>query len=137
MKQPTRPLVGVSTIICKNDQVLLGLRTAGHGAGCWQFPGGLLEFGESIEACARREAFEETGLRLGAVRNGPYTNDIFVAEQRHYITIFMIADYIGGTPIVYEADKCARWEWCAWSALPRPLFLPIANLIEQGFALAS
>lgn len=135
MKKPGRPAVGVSTIIVNGAQVLLGLRIAGHGAGTWQFPGGHLEFGESVEDCARREAREETGLELGASRMGPYTNDIFAAEHLHYITLFVIAEYAGGTPEVCEPDKCARWEWFAWDALPEPLFLPVANLARQGFWL--
>lgn len=136
--QPTgrdsRPRVGVATIIVDGERVLLGLRTAGHGAGTWQFPGGHLEYGETIEECARREAREETGLELGALRLGPYTNDIFADERRHYITLFVIAAYAGGTPKVREPDKCARWEWFRWDVLPHPLFLPIKNLLRQGDA---
>jgi 8-oxo-dGTP diphosphatase len=135
MKSQHRPAVGVSVIVLNGDRVLLGLRIAGHGAGCWQFPGGHLEFGESIEGCARREAREETGLELRNLRPGLYTNDIFAAEGRHYITLFVLADYAGGTPEVCEPDKCARWEWFGWDELPQPLFLPIENLLRQGFAL--
>lgn len=112
----------------------MGLRTAGHGAGTWQFPGGHLEFGESVEDCALREAREETGLELANPRPGPYTNDIFAAEGRHYITLFVVADYAGGTPEVCEPDKCARWEWVTWDALPEPLFLPALNLRRSGYA---
>ena len=135
MKSQHRPAVGVSVIVLNGDRVLLGLRIAGHGAGSWQFPGGHLEFGETIEDCARREAREETGLELRNLRPGLYTNDIFAAEGRHYITLFVLADYAGGTPEVSEPDKCARWEWFGWGELPQPLFLPIENLLRQGFAL--
>jgi 8-oxo-dGTP diphosphatase len=126
-----RPAVGVSVIVQDQHLVLLGLRLAGHGAGTWQFPGGHLEFGESIEECARREVREETGLELMHPRLGPYTNDIFVVEGRHYITLFVIADYAGGTPELREPDKCAHWGWFGWDALPQPLFLPIENLLCQ------
>jgi len=137
MSEQQRPAVGVSAIIVNGACVLLGLRIAGHGAGTWQFPGGHLEFGEGIEECARREALEETGLELGIVRLGPYTNDIFAAERRHYITLFVIAHYIGGTPEVCEPKKCAQWAWFTWDALPQPLFLPVANLVRQGVVLSS
>lgn len=36
-------------------------------AGLWVFPGGHCEEGESLEACARREFFEETGYRCDAL----------------------------------------------------------------------
>jgi len=130
-----RPAVGVSVIIRDHDRVLLGLRIAGHGAGSWQFPGGHLEFGESIEDCARREVREETGLELHNLCLGPYTNDIFDIEGRHYITLFVVADYAGGKPEVCEPEKCARWAWFYWASLPQPLFLPIENLLRQGIAI--
>jgi mutator protein MutT len=131
-----RPAVGVAAIIVNDGMVLLGKRASGHGAGCWQFPGGHLEFGESVAACAVREVWEETGLEITNVRLGPYTNDIFAADGRHYVTLFVLADYTSGVPEVREPAKCERWVWFAWSRLPQPLFLPIENLLLQGFSLS-
>ena len=50
--------------------VLLTVRAArlGKHAGQVSFPGGLIDHGESIEAAALREAFEEVGLDPGAAR---------------------------------------------------------------------
>jgi hypothetical protein len=42
VSQHTRPAVGVAVIIRDGARILMGLRTAGHGAGTWQFPGGHL-----------------------------------------------------------------------------------------------
>lgn len=42
--------------------MLLGKRAGSHGDGTWAPAGGHLEFGESIEACARREVRQATGL---------------------------------------------------------------------------
>jgi 8-oxo-dGTP diphosphatase len=128
-----RPNVGVAVIVLKEEKVLLGKRKAGHGAGGWQFPGGHLEFNETIETCARREVWEETGLRLGDLRPGPYTNDIFIEAGKHYVTLFVLATYVGGEAEVREPDKCERWDWFDWNNLPQPLFLPIENLLKLGF----
>jgi 8-oxo-dGTP diphosphatase len=128
-----RPGVGVAVIVMRDGKVLLGKRRAGHGAGGWQFPGGHLELNESIEACARREVWEETGLRLGELRFGPYTNDIFAEAGKHYVTLFVLAEYAGGEAETREPDRCEGWDWFAWDELPHPLFLPIENLLKLGF----
>jgi 8-oxo-dGTP diphosphatase len=127
------PRVGVGVILIRDGRVLLGKRRNAHGAGSWQFPGGHLEFGETVAACARREVREETGLQLGPVRLGPYTNDVFAAEGRHYVTLYAVARAPRGEPTVLEPGKCDCWKWFAWSRLPEPLFLPIRNLLASGF----
>jgi 8-oxo-dGTP diphosphatase len=128
-----RPQIGIGVIIRKGNKVLLGMRQDSHGSGAWSFPGGHLEFGEQIEACAKREAQEETGSLISIVRRGPFTNDIFHEERRHYITLFVVADYVSGDIEAREPEKCERWEWFEWKDLPRPLFLPIQNLLKTGF----
>ena len=61
----------------KKGKILLGQRKNAHGEGTWAFPGGHLEFGESLEACAAREVLEETGLVLNDVRKYGFADDIF------------------------------------------------------------
>ena len=101
--------------------------------GGWQFPGGHLEYNETIEDCAIREVFEETGIRIKDVRLGPYTNDIFLKDGKHYVTLFVIASYDSGPLKVKEPDKCEKWDWFEWARFPDPLFLPTANLLKKGF----
>jgi 8-oxo-dGTP diphosphatase len=127
------PLVGIGVLILRDGRVLLGERQGSHGAGTWAPPGGHLEFGESVEACARREALEETGLELSSVRPGPYTSDVFVEEGKHYVTLFVLADVLHGEPQILEPTKCLRWAWFKWLQLPKPLFQPLATLHQTGF----
>jgi len=132
------PKVGVAVIVQRGDRVLLGLRRSGsHGDGCWQFPGGHLEDYESVEECAAREALEETGLIVTNLRLGPWTNDRFLDEGKHYVTIFVRAEALDGEARVREPTKCAEWRWYAWDALPAPLFLPIRNLLASGWHAAA
>ncbi|MDY6952880.1 MAG: NUDIX hydrolase [Thermodesulfobacteriota bacterium] len=130
-----RPYVGIGVCVVKKGMVLLGKRRNAHGAGSWCFPGGHLEFGESIEQCARREVLEEAGLEIENLCHGPFTNDIFEKEGKHYVTLFVVADYAGGTLELKEPHKCERWQWFSWQDLPEPLFLPNQNLLKQGFKL--
>mgnify|MGYP000485579306 FL=1 len=78
--------VGVAVIIMRQNTILLGERIGAHGANTWATPGGHLEFGESVEQCAIREVFEETGLNISQITKLDFTNDIFSAEKKHYIT---------------------------------------------------
>ncbi len=117
----------------REGRVLLGKRIGSHGAGTWAFPGGHLEFGESIEACARREVLEETGLSLGAVKPGPYTNDFMASEGKHYVTCYVQALALPGEPQVLEQNKCECWAWFQWHSLPSGLFSPVARLFASGF----
>lgn len=132
-----RVRVGVAVIVTRGDRILLGQRKGSHGAETWALPGGHLEFGESLEACARREVFEETGLLVGGIRRVDFTNDLFRAEGKHYVTLFVAADCGAGEPLLREPEKCARWGWFAWSSLPEPLFLPLRSFVDQRRGAAS
>jgi 8-oxo-dGTP diphosphatase len=129
----SRPQIGIGVIIRKDKTVLLGLRKGAHGSASWSFPGGHLEFGEQIEACAQREVREETGATISIVRRGPYTNDVFEEDRKHYVTLFVVADYVSGEIVAREPEKCERWEWYNWRNLPQPLFLPVQNLLKTDF----
>ncbi len=131
----SRPLVGVAVIIIKDNKVLLGKRKNTHGEGTWSLPGGHLEFNESIEECARREVLEETGIKIKNIRSGPYTNDIFLEEGKHYVTLYMICEYDRGELELKEPEKCEKWDWFSCDRLPEPKFLPLNNFLQQGFDL--
>ncbi|WP_058910325.1 nucleotide triphosphate diphosphatase NUDT15 [Entomohabitans teleogrylli] len=126
---PQVPLVGVGVLIFRDGQLLLGRRRGSHGAGSWSAPGGHLEFGESVEHCARREVYEETGLRLDTVLPGPWTTSLFPEDKKHYVTLITRSWSDEGAPQRREPEKCDGWQWFALQALPEPLFHPLAQLI--------
>ncbi|MEC9341384.1 MAG: Nudix family hydrolase [Pseudomonadota bacterium] len=56
-------------VLLQDRRVLVAWRPAGvPQGGCWEFPGGKRESGETAAAAARREVVEETGLRITAMR---------------------------------------------------------------------
>ncbi len=128
-------LGGVGVIILRDSKVLRGERAGAHGAGTWALPGGHLEFGETVADCARREVLEETGLAIHDIVPAPYTSDVFVAEGRHYVTLFVTAR-ANGDPVALEPDKCLGWHWLQWADLPGPLFAPLQTLYDSGFVPA-
>jgi 8-oxo-dGTP diphosphatase len=124
-----KPLVGVSILIKNGDRILLVKRQHTHGAGTWAEPGGHLNYGESFEQCAIREAKEETGVDITDVKFRVITNDVFEAENKHYITIWMEAKYVSGEPRVDAPYEESEIGWFTWDALPEPLFLPLQHLL--------
>lgn len=132
-----RSKVGVGVIVVKDGRVLIGKRKGAHGEDTWSFPGGHLEFGETWEECAVREAREEAGLEIADVSFAAATNDIMPADGKHYITIYMLARRHAGEVLLCEPDRCERWEWRMWDDLPQPLFIPLQNLLRSGYRPSS
>jgi 8-oxo-dGTP diphosphatase len=59
--------VAVGVLIREDGAFLLTSRPVGKVyAGYWEFPGGKLEAGESVEQALRRELIEEIGITIGA-----------------------------------------------------------------------
>ena len=61
--------VAVGVLIAADGQFLLTSRPQGKVyAGFWEFPGGKLERGETVEQALRRELHEELGITIGAAQ---------------------------------------------------------------------
>jgi 8-oxo-dGTP diphosphatase len=130
-----RPKVGIGVAIRCDDHVLLGLRKGRHAAGMWGFAGGHLEGGESFEHCVIRETAEETGIRLVSAKLWTVENVVFWTEDKHYVTILMVADMpTGQDAINREPEKCELWDWFPWDNLPTPLMPAIESVVRKGLS---
>ena len=128
------PLVGASAVIVRGDRVLVGRRRGAHGAGTFAFPGGKPRPGESPADAVAREVLEETGLVIESATPIMWTDEIFAERGLHFVTLHHLATVRGDAePAVLEPDKCESWGWYRWSALPQPLFLAAAHLVESGW----
>lgn len=110
--------VGTGLILVKDGKMLLGRRRGSHAAGLYSFPGGHLDWNETWEQGVLRELEEECGpnvkvrLRpIGLQRAVFITNNPMPQYDKHYITIFMVADWVEGEPENTEPHKCDGWEW--------------------------
>lgn len=132
------PRVGVGVLVFnEHSQILLGQRQGSHGHLSWQPPGGHLEFNESLENCAKREAKEEVDISIDAVEFIGMTNDYFEDNHKHYISIFMKAKLAPNQQVKNcEPSKAKNWQWFRLSELPSPLFLPLEKLVKKnGYGL--
>jgi len=98
--------VVVHTLLLRRDTVLL-LRRArtGYRDGWYAPPGGHLERGESIVACAIRECAEETGVaiepsQLRAAAAMPYR-----ADGQQGVDFIMVCRDFAGEPRIAEPDR--------------------------------
>jgi len=116
--------VGIAVFVWKNGKFLLGQRYGSLGHGTWSIPGGHLEPGETWEEAAKREVMEETGMKIDNIRFVAATNDLFPETGKHYISIWVEADWTENEPSIIEPDKFIKFEWKDFQSLPAPLFEP-------------
>lgn len=127
------PRVGIGVFIFKAGKFLMLKRQGSHGADSWSIPGGHLEFGESFADTARREVMEESGLEIKNIRFGAVTNDIFLAENKHYANVWLLSDWESGKEEIIEPNKATDIGWFDFDTLPSPLFLPWEELLKSEF----
>ena len=123
------PLVGVGVVFVRDGKVFLAKREGTHGEDTWASAGGHLEFGESLENCARREAMEELGLTVGELRFLCVSN--IVAYNRHYVDIEFLGEIGEQEPYLAEPDGFTEHGWFPLDDLPQPLFLPMAYALDS------
>ncbi|RMZ92148.1 hypothetical protein DV736_g619, partial [Chaetothyriales sp. CBS 134916] len=145
MASTNQPRIGVGVFIFNSsNKFLMGRRKGALGDGTYSLVGGHLEFGETFEECAAREAMEETGLHIVNPQFLTATNGIFAGPDQgsHYVTIFMVATIKKEDETMVETrepDKCEGWEWVSWDTMKewasgaekRRLFQPMTDLLEQ------
>jgi 8-oxo-dGTP diphosphatase len=126
--------VGVALAVVRGNQVLLHKRKGVHAGGFWAFAGGHLEKWEEIEDCCLRELAEEVGsdFQVENIRFCTLLNTKYPEEDRHYVTIIMVADWVYGVPKVMDTDKCECWEWHDWYNTPNPLMQGLQIMKEKG-----
>ena len=106
-------MVGVGAVIFKNDQLLLVKRRFEPEAQFWSLPGGLVEWGETVEEAIIRETREECGIEIGPIRLVDII-DFIERDERgeiryHYVLVDFEARYLGGE-VAPESDAAdARW----------------------------
>lgn len=110
MTSPQIPRIGVLAVIRRGDAFLLVRRKFAPNIGVWGFPGGKLEWGETLAACAARELLEETGIE--AVFDADPLIPIEAineADGFHFLLIPLVGQETGGDLVAGDDALEARW----------------------------
>ncbi len=125
-KQYRNPLVTVDIIIEIKEKIVLIERV--NPPFGWALPGGFVDYGESLETAAIREAKEETGLDI-KLKEQFYTYSDPGRDPRHHtVTTVYIATAQG---IPKAADDAKRVAVVSKDSLPYPIVFDHAMIISD------
>lgn len=96
----------------------------------WAIPGGFVDYGESLEEAARREAREETSLDVTDLRQMATYSSPDRDPRQHTISTVFIAR-AEGTP--KADDDAARLRVFTEDSLPEPLVFDHARILSDYF----
>lgn len=94
-------------LVLEKDQILLGMKKAGFGAGRWNGFGGKVQGGETVEAAMVRECEEECGIKVTKYEQvGQIDFNVMFKGNREILSthFFRILEY-SGTPTETEEMK--------------------------------
>lgn len=139
---PPKVGVGVSSLVLRDDRLLMILRKGSHGKDKWSVPGGWVEPGETLGQAAVRELEEEMAITLPVLGILTYTEDhhpFSPGETQVHDVCFHIAMRDTAdrqTPKIMEPDKIGDFCWASKVAVTQllgqeKLFLPLELLINH------
>ena len=107
---PARPQLAVSGAIFRDGKVLLVRRSRSPGNGFYSFPGGRVEFGESLETALHREVDEETGLRIEILEFAGWREVLPAAgDGGHYLIMSFAARWTAREPVLNDEHDDFMW----------------------------
>ena len=125
-----RMTVGTRVMLVDGDKVLLIRHTYIPG---WQFPGGGVDPGETVDAAARREVLEETGYRVTGEMTlfGIYHNSSVVTNRDH--VVFYVATGFERGHEFKPNREIAEAAWFDRRALPEKVTPATSQRIDEYF----
>jgi 8-oxo-dGTP diphosphatase len=116
--------VGVGAIIVNKEGYLFLARRgpkAKNERGLWEFPGGSVEFGETLMQALQREMFEEYAIQVSVGELVDVVDHILPEEHQHWVSPTFICQILSGEPSIQELEKCTEIGWFGVDQVPNEL----------------
>lgn len=88
--------IRVAVVLIKGNKILL-VQHQKKGRKYWLLPGGGLEYGETIEECAKRELREEANLHITVGDLILVSESIPPDDHRHVVNLYYRGEIVSGT----------------------------------------
>ncbi len=108
----------------KRGEIFLSKRSkhARNQKGCWETPGGAVDFGEKREDAIKREMKEEFGIDIEIIKELQTIDELLLKEKQHWVATIYTARIRGNRkPKILEPQKCDAIGWFSLDKLPSPL----------------
>ncbi|MGI9370543.1 MAG: NUDIX hydrolase [Ruegeria sp.] len=135
------PRIGALAVVLHKGQVLLVQRSKQPDAGLWGFPGGHVEWGETVLQAAQRELREETSVHANPTC---YLDNLDLLRRDadgqvsvHYLLVGVACSYQRGDPVAGDDAIDARW--VSIDEVRRgslPMSARVIDLLERALASA-
>jgi len=120
--QYPRPAVTVDAVlISPRNSVLLIERGKEPFKGKWALPGGFIEMDEELETACRRELEEETGLRVGELKQFRAYGGVNRDPRHRTISVLFYA-FTDDELLACAGDDAAKAQWFLLKQLPELAF---------------
>jgi 8-oxo-dGTP diphosphatase len=111
-RNPTPTVDIIIELIDRRDRPIVLIERKNPPFG-WAIPGGFLDYGESVEVAARREAEEETGLKVELIEQFYVYSDPNRDPRQHTLSVVFIATATGEPQAADDAKNLGVFEsWC-------------------------
>jgi mutator protein MutT len=116
--------VGVGAILVDTEGRLFLARRgpkAKNERGLWEFPGGSVEFGETLAQALQREMDEEYGIQIEVGALLDVVDHLLPEEGQHWVSPSFVCKICQGEPVIREPEKCSEIGWFEPSRMPAEL----------------
>lgn len=128
-----KPKVVVSVLLKYKNKYLLAKEAVEDGHEKWLIPGGKVEFGETLEAAARREIKEEVDIDIGKFKHITFYEAVFPDFNYHTVIFFYTANVKKNKLGKDIEGKVIEANWYTPKEAKKLLLVPSAEWLFKKF----